>query len=159
MTLRKLAASLLLLPLLLTACDDDPSGPTDQIFTLQSVQVEGRTLAAPALLFEGQVNCGVGLPCDFRYQLRRATLALRANGQYTFSAEYPVRLSYTGNTDEYSEPTFEEGSYTIRGNTITLDAAGESYLSPTGTVQNGQLTVGTADPFEFFDELALTLTR
>lgn len=158
MKLQRLAALLLLSPVLLGACDDS-SGPTDQVFTLQSVQVEGAVRPAPALLFEGQVNCGVAQPCNFRYQLRRATLALRANGQYSFSAEYPVRLVYSGNTDEYSEPTFEEGSYTIRGSTITFDADGEAYLSPTATLQAGQLTVGVSDPFEFFDSLTLTLAR
>ena len=160
MKLRKALAALLILPVLLAGCDDDPSGPTDQVYVLQSVQVEGRTgLTLPALLFEGEVNCGGSAPCDFRYQLRRATLALRQNGQYVFSAEYPVRLAVAGNTNEFSEPTFEEGSYTIRGNTITFDAAGDSYLNPTGTLQSGQLTVGVTDPFEFFEDLTLVFAR
>lgn len=159
MKLRNTLAALLLLPALLAGCDDDPSGPTDQIYTLQSVRVEGDSLALPALLFEGRVNCGASTPCDFRYQLRRATLALRHTGQYSFSAEYPVRLTANGRTDEFSEATFEEGTYTIRGNAVTFDATGDSYLSPTGTLQRGQLTVGVTDPFEFLDDLMLTFGR
>lgn len=162
MRLRSTFAALCLLPALLTACDDDPSGPVDQIYTLQSVQVEGRTgLTPPATLFEGRIaDCGGGTPCDFRYQLRRATLALRQNGQYTFSAEYPLRFAGTGRpTAEFSEATFEDGTYVIRNNTITFNANGDSFLSPTGTLQNSQLIVGVTDPFEFFDDLMLTLSR
>ena len=84
--------ALLLVPALLTGCDDDPSGPTDEIYSLNSVVLEGDTLNTPAVLYEGPVQFSDGSTAELRYQLRRGTLLLLNNGRYEFSGQYRLEF-------------------------------------------------------------------
>lgn len=151
MKLRSLCtlATLLLLPALLNGCDNDPTGPTDRIFTAQSVRINGQgaALPLPTVFFSGPVPCGSGVTCEIRYEVRRATLILRHDGRYEFNGEY--RLSESNNRFPAESPgAFEDGTYRVQGEVVTFTPAASSnvFVQGTGTLQNNVLTVSILDP-------------
>lgn len=154
MKLRSTLATLFLLPALLVGCSDDPSGPVDEIYSVQSVTVDGASRTLPGVLYQGPATCGVGITCDLRYELRRATLLLRVNGRYEFSGSYLVtETSSPPKFSAFSVGAIEDGTYTRSGETITFTATSSSassdasrYLQTPGTLQNGSLSIRILDP-------------
>lgn len=150
MKLRSAIATLVLLPVLLAGCQDDPSGPKDEIYSLATVQVGGNNLTLPAVLFSGPLPCGRPAPCNIRYEARRGTLLLLQNGRYEFSAQYRISTA-GGEFPTFDEGAFEDGTFTVNGNAVTFKATNTNapegqYLASTGTRQNGELSVGIEDP-------------
>ena len=147
---------LLLVPALLTGCDDDPSGPTDEIYSLQSVVLEGDTLSAPAVLYNGPVRFTDGSSAELRYELRRGTLLLLNNGRYEVSGQYRVEFPQQQNRS-FTQGAFEDGTYTrtATGITFTPAAGSDRILGPTATLQNGIVSVTAEDPL--FNNFSYTL--
>jgi hypothetical protein len=84
-------------------------------------------------------------------------LALRANGRYSFSAEY--RITETGNRfAPFIEGVFEDGTYQSRANTITFSSTDGESLDVTGTLQGETLAVGVTDPI-FEERETYTFSR
>ncbi len=159
MKLRTALATLFLLPALIAGCSDDPSGPVDEIYTMQSVQIGGQARAVPAEIFTDNVNYGGGVgTLNSRYSVRAGTLVLRVDGRYSFGADY--RLVTTDNpanpTIDFRQGAFEDGTYTRSATGITFSPApgAQRYLSGTGTLQNEVLTVTILEPlFEEFSNV------
>lgn len=147
---------LLIVPALLTGCDDDPSGPVDEIYSLKSVVVEGDTLNAPAVLYDGPVQLNDGSTTRIDYQLRRGTLLLFDNGRYEFSGYYRYVFPQL-NSEPFTEGAFEDGTYTrtAAGITFTPAAGSGRFLGSTATLQNGMLSVSAEDPI--FNNFSYTL--
>lgn len=162
MKLRFLSAvgALLLAPVLLTGCDDDPSGPVDEIYSLTSVVVEGDTVAAPAVLYDGPVELTDGSTTEIDYQLRRGTLLLLENGRYEFSGYYRYRFPQL-NSEPFTVGAFEDGTYTRTATNITFTpaAGSEQLLGSTATLQNGRLAVAAEDPLFINFSYTLLLDR
>lgn len=146
--------ALLAVPLLLAGCDDDPSAPENEVYRAETVQVSGAMRGIPAVLYDGPVDFNDGTGEDVRLTVQRATLILGRDGRYEFSGDYRAELAETGTIPLGA---FEDGSYTRSGNTIRFDAFSSSalfedqFLSGTGTIANGVLTVEIIDPF--FEDL------
>lgn len=149
MKLRNTVTALLLLPFLLVGCDDDPSGPKDEIYTLQTVQVNGTTRPLPAMLYSGPAIGPGGVSLNIEYQVRQGTLLLFENGRYEFSGSYRLReTSNPPRLEAFNVGAVEFGTYTRTPTNINFrpDNASDQYLASTATLQQGVLTVNVMDP-------------